>query len=114
MKITNKEALRNLLEENLIDESRAGVFSEVACILSNEEFEEFYEECRETEEEYMDETGVSCFTLWRDMNVYCVVEELCLFPDEVIKDNFGSFYNNATIAVNEDGEGFVFFEALWG
>lgn len=114
MKITNKKALRSLLEENLIDESRAGVFSEVACILSNERFEEFYEECRETEKEYMNETGESCITLRRDMNVYCMVEDLCLLPDEVIKDNFGSFYNNATIAVNEDGEGFVFYEALWG
>lgn len=113
MKITNKENLCKYLQENLINDDRAEVFSEVICILSNERFKSFYNECLETEKEYMDETGESCFTLWRDMNIECVIEELCLLTDEQILNNFGSYYNDAVIVMNEDGEGFVFFEALY-
>lgn len=78
-------------------------------IQSNEVFNESIKEY----EEIGREIGEDYATLWYDANIYSLVEELCLLTDEEILNNFGSCYNDAVIIANEDGEGFVFFEALY-
>lgn len=109
MKITNKENLCKYLQENLINDDRAEVFSEVICIQSNEDFKKIMRECKR---EY-EELGDDALTFRYDSNIYSLVEDLCLLDDETILNNFGSLCSNTQLAVNEDGEGFVFFEVLW-
>ncbi len=108
MKITNKENLCKYLQENLINDDRAEVFSEVVWIQTNEGFNESIKKYEKIMMEYEDS-----ITFWYDANIYSLVEELCLLTDEQILNNFGSYYNDAVIIANEDGEGFVFFEALY-
>lgn len=113
MKITNKESLCEYLKENLIHDDRLKLFSMVIRIQSNEDFNKKLKECCRNmmfHEEGSEDTTVF---LWYDYNLCNLIEKLRSWSDVNILKSFGSKYNSATISVNEDGEGLVFFEYLY-
>ena len=113
MKITDKESLCKYLKENSVDDDRMKVFSTVIQIQSNDDFNKKMKECARSMMFYEEASEDTSAFLWYDYNLHSLVKKLYSWSDVNILKSFGSRYNSATISVNEDGEGLVFFGCLY-